>query len=272
MNQFIHLLVNPGPGLPSDLWVPTTENIEPELSDNYDLQFHYKAGKLLLGLNGFFKTYKNVIEYSNEADILYSLIIDNELFNISVNNENWEERVSIGKGKSYGAEFVLSFKSDLIEWHSSYTISKSERIFEDINKGDPFPYKYDRPHNVSSFLKFNFDPRHALQLNFVYGTGNAFTASTELVITPDGTYRLEPSSRNNERVPDYHHLDILYTGKKSNSKGGEWTYGIGVYNVYNQLNPFYVYLFQDPVTQNFDSFRKISIYPILPKLNIKYSW
>ncbi|NNE25635.1 MAG: TonB-dependent receptor [Saprospiraceae bacterium] len=272
MNQFIHLLVNPGPGLPSDLWVPSTENIEPELSDNIDIEFQYNTGHFSFGINGFYKFYKNVIEYSNDSDIFYSLIIDNERFNVSVNNSNWEERVSIGRGVSYGAEFKLGYSVGKFEWHTSYTLSKSERKFEDFNNGEAFPYKYDRPHNFSSIVGYSFNDNHAIQLNFAYGTGNAFTAATTEIKSIDCTSRPAPSSRNNARVPDFHHLDILYTGQKANEKGGVWSYSIGVYNIYNRLNPFYVYLFQDPETQNFDEFRKISIYPILPKLNIKYSW
>ena len=272
LSQFIHLLVNPGPGLPSDLWVPSTENIEPELSDNIDLQLQYRWGDFLLGINGFYKSYSNVIEYSDEYDIFYSLIIDNDLFNVSLENENWEERVSVGNGKSYGFELVLAYSSGPFEWHTSYTKSRSERLFEDLNKGDPFPHRQDRPHNLSSFMKYKLDDNRSLQLSFAYGSGNTFTSSTEVTLTFDGERIIVPSSRNNERVPSYHHLDILYSGRKRNNKGGIWDYSIGVYNVYNRLNPFYVYVFQNPETQDFEGFRKISIYPILPKLNIKYSW
>jgi outer membrane receptor for ferrienterochelin and colicin len=272
MSQFIHLLVNPGPGLPSDLWVPSTAKVAPELSDVISLRYRYSTKNLMFSFSPFYNKYYNVIDYSNVSDILYSLIIDNQLFNVSVDNRNWEDRISAGEGLSYGIESHLAFRKNKWMIDVSYTLSKSTRQFAALNRGESFPYKYDRRHNISSRLVFNFSKEKSLQLGWVYGTGNAFTLATEEIKGPDCQPRLVPISRNNGRVPDYHHLDINYAIKKQLSNGAHIQYNFGIYNVYNRLNPFYVYLFQNPETRDFEGFRKISIYPIIPQINIKYSW
>ncbi len=272
MSQFIHLLVNPGPGLPSDLWVPSTEKVAPEISDLFDISFNFRKNNMLFGLQMFYNKYSNVIAYSNVSDILYSLIIDNQLFNVAIDNTNWEERISSGTGRSFGIEVFTGFETDVINWSMSYTLSKSDRQFDDLNEGVRFPYKYDRRHNLSSQMIIKLKKANKVQINFAYGTGNSFTLLDQEIKGVDCTPRIVQLSRNNGRVPDFHHLDILYSNEKILKNGRKMEYSIGVYNVYNRLNPFYVYLFQDPETLNFDSFRKISIYPIIPKLNIKYLW
>ena len=227
---------------------------------------------MVYGASVFYNLYSNVIEYSNDTDILYSLIIDEELFNIAIDNSDWEQRVSPGNGRSYGIEFSLEFKSDKFKWSNAYTLSRALRKFDDVNNGVEFPYRYDRTHNLSSQFIWSVKKNHQIQLGFSYGTGNAITLQTQEILGPDGTPRLVAISRNNDRVPDFHHLDIAYKYQRILNSGTKVEYSFGIYNVYNQLNPFYIYLFQDPVTQSFDGFRKISIYPIIPKLNVKYSW
>ncbi|NNF23037.1 MAG: TonB-dependent receptor, partial [Saprospiraceae bacterium] len=244
----------------------------PEIADVFDLGLQFSKSNFVFGSTIFYNQYSNVIEYSNDSDILYSLIIDNKLFNVSVDNTNWEDRVSIGKGWSYGIEFSFGFETDKLTWSNAYTLSRSQRKFTDLNDGESFPYRYDRRHNVSSQLTWSFTKNQKIMMDFAFGTGNAFTLATIEILGPDGTPRLVPISRNNGRVPDFHHLDLIYKNKKKLKSGASLEYSIGVYNIYNRLNPFYVYLFQDPVTQDFDGFRKISIYPVIPKLNVKYSW
>lgn len=271
-SQFIHLLVNPSPGLPSDLWVPSTKNVEPELSHVLDVSVNRRMGNFLFGTSLYYNRYQNVIEYSNVADIIYSLIIDDQLFNIAVDNQNWEDRISTGSGTSYGIEFLTAYESEKLLWTASYTLGKAEREFRDLNNGNPFPYKFDRRHNIASQLVYQIGSDKSIQLNFAYGTGNSFTSATEVIKRVDCTLSLVPISRNNVRVPAFHHLDVLYTATKKLKNNAKLQYSLGVYNIYNRLNPFYVYLFQDPVTLEFDNFRKISIYPIIPKVYLKYSW
>jgi len=269
-SQFIHLLSNPGPGLPSELWVPSTPRVPPELSHNISLQLSRPSHTLSFGGALWFRRFSNLIEYSNSTDIIYSIIIDNELYQVEVDNTNWENRVSTGTGRAYGFDLWTAFSIGKFDAKTNYTIGRSERQFENIDAGVYFPSKFDTPHLFSSQLLYNISENKSLLFNWQYTTGTTYSLLDTEQLTPDGRSVLVPSSRNNFRLPDFHHLDIHYRVYKSLEQG-ELKIDIGIYNIYNRLNAFYEYLSQD-TEQAAAELVKISIYPILPQFNLSYSW
>lgn len=271
LSQFIHLLSNPGPGLPSDLWAPSTGNIPPERSNVFAFDFVHSFIPIEVGFSVFYKDLTNVIEYTDASDIIYSVLIDEEIYQIQVNNELWEERVSIGKGESYGFETFFQYKTKKLSARLNYALTKATRVFDNIDQGESFPYKYDNTHNISSQISYRFSKNKTLTLNWVFSTGNTYTISDIRVPTPDGGFVLEPSSRNNFRIPAFHHLDLHYSHKKILDGSRELIWDIGLYNVYNEANPFYEYLSQDHLSSKIDIV-SISIYPILPQFSLTYKW
>ena len=269
MSQFIHLLSNPGLGLPSDLWVPSTSKLKPELSDIFSIDHNYMVNDFSFGTSIWYKQFRNLIEYSNPADILYSLIIDNELYQVEVDNTNWEDRVTLGNGKAYGIEFSLHKSLEHWQFKANYSYSRSLREFNSIDGGESFPYKYDTPHSTGLLLKYIISDKASLSMNWQYSSGTAYSLSDAEQMSPDGPV-LVPSSRNNFRLPDFHHLDIHYQ-RQTDLKEGVLKYSVGVYNVYNRLNAFYEYLAQDS-NSGTPELVKISIYPILPQFYLSYSW
>jgi len=269
LNQFTHLLANPGPGLPSDLWVPSTDNLRPQSSDNYDISYNYTKNRLRFGASVFYKNYENLIDYDNPSDIIYSFIINAELYNVEANNVNWEERVTVGSGESYGVELYSSYSYQEFSINLGYTLSKATRRFSSINQGETFPFKFDRRHNLSLNARYKISDHHSIRANFAYGTGNAFTFTDTRILGPNGVEILIAPTRNSYRVPAFHHLDFSYLFEKDYS-GKTLSLNIGVYNVYNRLNTFYVY-YQESRTQAATP-RTVSIYPILPHVNVGWTW
>jgi len=269
-SQFIHLLSNPGPGLPSELWVPSTPQVAPEISNNFSLQFSRPSNEFSFGGALWYRDFDNLIEYSNSTDIIYSIIIDNDLYQVEVDNTNWENRVSTGEGRAYGFDLWTAFSIGKFNAKTNYTISRSERQFESIDGGISFPSKYDTPHMFSSQVLYNISKNKSILLNWQYTTGTAYSLLDTEQLAPNGTSVLVPSSRNNFRLPDFHHLDIHYRIYK-NLESGELKIDIGIYNIYNRLNAFYEYLSQDR-EQSAAELVKISIYPVLPQFNLSYSW
>ena len=270
MSQFIHLLSNPGAGLPSDLWVPSTQYLAPEISHNFSIDYLYKREHFSLGISSFYRTIKNLIEYSNPSDVIYSIIIDNELYQIEVNNNDWEERIDVGEGRTYGIELQGSLKSKDHKVRFNYSLSRSERTFLAFDDGDYFPYRYDRPHNIAVNYSYALASNKSINVNWVFGSGNAYSLSDVRRLNAQGMSILEPSSRNNFRVENFHHLDISYTVTKE-LKNSQLLINLGVYNVYNRYNPFYEFLSQSEESAAPDLL-KISIFPTLPQLNLTYKW
>ncbi len=271
MSQFTHLLSNPGLGIPSDLWVPSTGLVPPELSHNFSFDYKYFKEKFNFGVSLFYKSFSNLIEYTDVADIFYSFILDDDLYQVAIDNKSWEERVSLGKGRAYGIETFINYKFDKYSFDFSYTFSKSERVFENLNDGKYFPYRFDRPHDLKTNLTYKISPNKSFVINWSFGTGNAYTIANILFEDPDGNPIAKPSSRNNFRVPNYHHLDINYEVRKVLKNKTILKINIGIYNVYNRLNPFYEYL-SESNDGSIPDLVTIALYPVLPQVNVHWSW
>ncbi|NNF35018.1 MAG: TonB-dependent receptor plug domain-containing protein [Saprospiraceae bacterium] len=268
MGQFVHVLVNPGLGLPSNLWVPSTENIQPELSDQINISLNRKLNSnIRLNLDGYYKWSEGLLEY-RLADGLYSTILNNDGF-VPIFNEDkdWEENIEIGSGTMRGLEFFIEGTHQSFSYWLSYTWSKSDRQFNEINQGEAFPYKYDRRHDINLGMVKTIKDGKTIGANWVYGSGTAFTLAIESFPSIDGIELLNPGNRNNYRLPSFHHLDVFYEYKNLHTQT-PFSIKIGIYNIYNQLNPYYVILYNDPV-ENRPILKQVSIFPIFPYVNFR---
>ena len=259
MTQFIHLLTNPGLGLPTDLWVPSTERVRPENSIQYAAAV---TRGLPLGLEltveGFYKKMDNLVEYKAGVNVFGS-------------SQGWEDKIETGTGESYGAEILLEKQTGKTTGWIGYTLSWSNRTFANINNGQPFPYRYDRRHDIGLAITHQFTDKVDMGIVWVYGTGNTYTLATQRYWqVPGPSFEgLEPfrtvleytPKRNNQRMPAYHRLDISVNLHKDNRLGHR-TWSLGLYNAYSRQNPFAIFLNED-----FDgttNLKQISLLPILP--------
>jgi len=276
MSQFIHLLANAGPGIPSDLWVPTTSLVPPEISNNYSLDINYSKNNWSLSSSIFYNKYQNLIEYSNPFDILHSLVLNNSLWGVSVDTSSWESRVTLGEGESYGIELGGKLSEDKFDINFSYTFSQTKRTFTFRNEGPTtFPFKYERPHNLHTAFTYKFNKNKRLKIAWSYGSGYRYTFSDQIEMNPFVGCIIQPDERNNAKVSDFHHLDINYTINKELNSGAIIQYAFGIYNIYNRKNAFYRYFREievDDCSPSPPVAEQISIYPILPQINIKYNW
>lgn len=238
--QFIHLLTNPGIGLPTDLWVPTTGIVRPAESEQISAGYYRTLGSsLLLRVETFYKRMRNLLEYE-------------EGYNYVDNSQDWENRVEVGKGWSYGAEVMVEkTKGKLTGW-VAYTWSKTERQFENLNFGEPFPFRYDRRHDLNFVLHYRANQKLSFGVVWVYGTGNAMTLgidrfqSLSTLLPSSGSYQISNiSQRNNFRTPPYHRLDLSVNLDKETSLGQRrWSFGL--YNAYSRVNPSFIFAREKP--------------------------
>ncbi len=264
MAQYIHLLVNSGIGLPTDLWVPSTERVKPQLSDQVALGLSSVYKRFEISVEGYYKSMDNLIEYKDGAGFLD---IDSE----------WENKVEFGKGKSYGVELFVQKKSGISTGWIAYTWSKSMREFDRLNFGKPFPYRYDRRHNVSVVYNLAINDRIDFGAVWVYNTGNAVTLPTSTY--PKAVWNSnEPGyedfvkhypGRNSSRMKDYHRLDLSISFKKT-KRWGERKWIFGVYNAYSRLNPIYIEL--DDETQLNKKFWQLAIFPVIPNISYQFKF
>lgn len=264
--QFLHLLTNTSVGLPTDLWLPATDKILPQYGHQVAAGYTRELSKgYRISTEGYYKLMENLIEYQDGASFFGS-------------NQNWENLVESGKGTSYGAEVLLEKKTGKTTGWIGYTLSWTNRQFENINNGEVFPYRYDRRHDISIVVTHKFNDKVDVGLVWVYGTGNAVTLGTQKynAINPNETYGtggqevVHIESRNNYRTPNYHRLDLGVNIHKP-KKWGEATWSFGLYNAYSRQNPFYIeygYVKNNPKKV----LKQISLFPIIPSVSYGFKF
>ncbi len=266
MAQYIHLLTNVGLGLPTDLWVPTTPSVQPERSYISAVGGAYNFNnKYEFSLEGYYKKMKGLIEYKDGASY------------IDIEND-WQTKVESGDGESYGAEFFAQKKTGRINGWVGYTLSWTNRTFENLNEGRAFPYKYDRRHDIEIAAMYELRKNKEFSMTWVYGTGSAVTLPQSTYAghnnQPYDFYGGEESiryydGRNSYRMRAYHRLDLNYTTTKK-TKWGERSWSIGVYNVYSRRNPFFLDLTTDEKGNK--RFVQYSLFPVIPSIAYRFKF
>ena len=268
MNQNLHLLTNSGIGLPTDLWLPVTNNIKPQVSYQYAGGIFYDIAKgYEFSIEGFYKTMSNLIEYKEGVDFFGSF-------------ESWENKVEVGKGWSYGSEFLIRKTKGKTTGWIGYTLAWSQRRFENLNFGKIFPYRYDRRHDIAIAITHIFNEKTDVGLTWVFGTGNAVSLPIEKYPSYNNqNYDFQPyyysseieyyDGRNGFRMPSYHRLDIGINLHKK-KKWGVRTWSFGVYNLYNRKNPFYIFFSNDDYGHK--RLTQISLFPIIPSFSYSFKF
>ena len=272
MRQYIHLLAFEGIGLPTDLWLPTTDRVKPQ--DAWQVALGYAQGigdDYELSVEGYFKKMSNVISYKEGSGV----------FEFS----DWEDRVIQGDGEAYGAEVLLQKKYGRLTGWVGYTLSWSNRQFEDLNFGEKFPYRYDRRHDISVVTTYKLTERITISGSWVYGTGNAVTLASSNYRgaiqqgdnNPNSFLASYFSDRNGFRMNAYHRMDVGINFIKQ-KKRYKRIWSIGAYNTYNRKNPFYIYTDTEYIEQPDGSYteefklKQASLFPIIPYVNFSFEF
>jgi len=268
MKQNIHLLSNSSVGFPSDLWVPAIDSVPPQSSQQIagSINTTLKDGQYELSLEGYYKKMSNLITYKAGYSNLQ-------------NTESWDNAIETGgQGESYGLELFLQKKSGRTTGWIGYTLSWTNRQFDNINFGEWYPYKYDRRHDISIVFSHKINAKWDVSATWAYGTGNAITFPQAIYFSHpqtnwngDLTIDLVESygNRNSTRLNAYHRLDIGFTHQKKKKKY-ERLISFGAYNAYNRKNPFFAYLTYDDDGDRIA--RQVSLFPIIPSISYRYKF
>lgn len=270
MNQYIHLLSSYTITLPTDLWVPSTRNIKPMRSRQYAVgAYHTGVKGWEFSVEGYLKNMQNVLEYEEGASFVGS-------------SYNWEDKVEMGKGRAMGLELMAQKISGRLTGWVAYTLSKSDRQFAEagINEGERFPYKYDRRHRISLSASYDLSPKIDLGISWEFATGGTTTLSQQKmnVIRPDIGYyagNTMPNvdyieNRNNYRLPSSHHLSLGINFKR---KSAIWN--VSIYNVYNAMNPTFVYKrsrYDHVKDSQRTVLKKVTVLPFIPSVSYTYKF
>ena len=262
MSQFLHLLSSNTSALPADFWVPSTSQIKPEHAWLYALGYSKKLkGNIEATAEIYYKDIRDIVTYKGGS-------------NIFGHSPAWQETLTQGKGWSYGAE--LSARGNWGPFNASlaYTLSETWRQFALLNNGDPFPYRYDRRHNLGLELIYTRKKRFNAIASWTYMSGEAITLPDQIYPDFDNNVLGNPmsnsatyhySARNNYRLPPIHRLDVAINFILRRGAHFERTWTLGMFNAYAQKNIMAVDLVQSEQGQY--SLRGLSVFQCIPTIS-----
>ncbi|NTW31553.1 MAG: TonB-dependent receptor [Bacteroidetes bacterium] len=262
--QYIHLASVTAVTLPTDIWVPSSEIVKPQFGTQYSLGYfrNFKNNMFEASVEGYYKDMKNQIEFKEG-----SLPEDNL-------KNNTDNNFTFGRGWSYGCEFFINKRTGKWTGWAGYTLSWTKKKFPEINLGKEYWAKYDRRHDVSFILSYQFNSKWTFSALWVYATGNAMTLPVSRFII-DGNVVNEYGARNSFRMPSYHRLDVSasYTGKKRKKYESSWNFS--VYNLYNRYNPYYIYFDTKGSASEYNidtQAKQVSLFPIMPSVTWNFKF
>ena len=223
--QYLHRVTNSTTSSPTDIWVPSSNNVLPQLADQIAIGYYQNFNKNMFSFTGevYYKALQNQIDYRTGASNFLNELIEGEFV--------------YGKGRSYGLELQLQKKKGKFTGWLSYTLSRALRTFDAIDNGREFSARQDRIHDISLVTMYNLTERVALSAAWIYYTGDAVTF-------PSGKYELNSTvipyytERNGYRMPDYHRLDLGATFYFKEREKFEHNLNVSIYNAYNRENAY----------------------------------
>lgn len=258
--QTVHLIPISASNFPSDFWIPSTAKMPPEKGNQYSLGIFKEWADA--GYEGYvdlyFRDMKNIVEFSGG------------MMNLS-NSVKIEDFVYLGTGSSLGSEFYFKKTKGKFTGHLSYTISKSDRTFEEINEGYTFPFKYDRTHDFTLVANYKLNRGWTLSGLFTLATGNAYTKPISRYLIA-GNVINEYGAYNGARMPTYHRMDLSASHQFPTKGKYQSILSFSIYNVYNRSNPiFNYYIARGSLNTGRVSVQEksITLLPVLPSINYK---
>ncbi|KAA9345657.1 TonB-dependent receptor [Adhaeribacter soli] len=257
--QYLHLLSNTTSGSPTDLWLPSGTFVKPGLADQVSLGYfrNFLDNNYEFSTEVYYKDLQNQIDYRNGAQLEF--------------NENVEGELLIGEGRAYGIEFFLKKKYGKFNGWVGYTLSRSERKFDQINNGSYYPAKQDRTHDISLVGIYNLNEKWTFSSTFVYYTGNAVTF-------PSGKYRINDrienlyTERNGYRMPAYHRLDVGATWIRKKTEKFESSWSFSIYNVYGRENAYIIQFEQSETDPSRTEAKQIALFKMVPSFSYNFKF
>lgn len=251
MNQFAHLVSTTYLDLPTNCWLPSTSEVAPMHSRQVASGIYWKLPLgFRLNVEGWYKTMDNLLEYSG-ANTLFPPL------------DTWETSFNKGKGRSYGIETEFGWQSAKLSMTAYYTLSWSQRKFDDIWTGW-YSHRFDNRHKLTLMGLWKVSENVDIYASWNYNSGGWMTVATH-IYNPGEVFDRIYTRPNNVNLPDYHRLDLGANFSKTTRKGLEHIWNIGIYNAYCRKNVVFVAVEEREDKSLYGTGR--AIFPIIPSFS-----
>lgn len=256
--QNVHLVANSTGDNPTDIWIPSSNNIKPEVSDIVSIGWfkNFKKNKYEFSAETYYKISQNQIDYRDGANTLANDLLEGELL--------------FGDGRAYGLELYLKKVSGKFTGWVSYTLSKAERQIDGINNNEWYNARQDRTHDLSLVGIYDITKKLSVSATFVFYTGNAITL-------PSGKYYVDNqvqwlyTERNGGRMPEYHRLDVGVTWNRKQTEKYESSWNFSIFNAYGRENAFSL-SFRENESKTGTEVVQTSLFKMIPSVTYNFKF
>ena len=257
--QNLHLISNSTSSTPTDLWIPSSANVKPEISDQISLGYfrNFFNNRYELSLEGYYKDMQNQVDYKDGASTIANDLIEGELL--------------YGKGRAYGVELFFKKKYGRFNGWISYTLSRTEKQIDGINNSEWYAARQDRTHDVSLVGIYDINDKLSVSATWVFYTGSAVTFPSGKYYI-DGNIQWLYTERNGYRMPNYHRLDlsVTYYNKKTAKFESSWNFGI--YNAYARENAWTIDFRESETDPTKTEAVQIALFKIVPSITYNFKF
>lgn len=293
--QYIHLASISSVSLPTDVWMPSTDIIKPQIGNQYALGVfkNFMDNMFESSVEVYYKNMENLLEYKEGAQPQDNV------------KDNPDNSFTFGSGEAYGGELFLKKREGKFTGWFGYTLSWTKRVFAEINGGETFYAKYDRRHDLSVVTAYELSARWNFSAVWVFNTGNRGTLPNSLYFF-ENAVNVNYGPRNSYQFAPYHRLDLSATytpdrnkqierkrkriEKRYARKGKDtaqivlprrwarnfsqsWTFS--AFNAYNRMNPYFIFFDTEGSILNGDfkvQAKQVSLFPVLPSITWNFKF
>ncbi|NNK72581.1 MAG: TonB-dependent receptor plug domain-containing protein [Flavobacteriaceae bacterium] len=208
-------------GVEKRRWIlSNNSNIPVIKSKQFSSGIHYNHKGLLISLEGFIKQVEGITTRSQGFQNQYQFID------------------AIGGYRVKGFDFLINKQwTDISSW-LSYSLSKNDYTFEDLNFGEEFPNNTDIRHNMTFAGTYSID-KLKIALGMNWRSGKPFTLpDRENPITNSFINYQEPNAQN---LSDYFRVDISAKYEFQLTDKTIASGGLSLWNVLNKKNTINTY-------------------------------
>ena len=170
------------------------------------------------------------------------------LFSADLTSPN--RSIARGIAQASGIETSVNYARNSWEFRGSYTYARSFRKYPEINQGEWYPFRWERPHRINVIVAYHVpDSKWSFSGQAIYESGFPYTAPVGTAflggnsLFPDTKFGQGIYDRiNNRRSTTMQRLDLGASWTKTRDNGTVASWNFSLYNALLRRNPSVVYV------------------------------
>lgn len=235
--QYLQLITNSTAALPTSRWKMSDNHIRPQIADQLSAGYfrNFQNDTYEVSAEVYYRRIQHAIDYRDGAKLLLNPTPETDLVQ--------------GRGRAYGIELMAKKNKGFLTGWVSYAYMRTLLLVdgqyagERINNGNWYPANYDKPHSVNVLAIYRPSLKFTFSTNYTYSTGRPMTVPYAKARVNNQITLPVYLDRNQQRIPDYHRLDVSLTWEKNPARKTRFWYSwtFSVYNLYARKNAYSVF-------------------------------